>query len=76
MLKKYPAYSDFHIDEIMYGLGAPFVGIGIYTLDKKFSWPDRDGTTKAEYDSWVRHLTENGYEVPENYRDAYWSGHA
>lgn len=70
-MKKYPEWTDFQIDETCYGLGAPFVGIGIYTVDKKFSWPDRDGTTKKEYDSWVSHLLANGYDIPDGYINAY-----
>lgn len=71
-MKKYPSYSDFRSDEIMYGIGAPYVGIGIYTYDKKFSWPDSQGTMKDEYDSWVKWLTEQGYEIPKEYENAYY----
>lgn len=71
MGKPYPKWTDFPIDDVMYGLGAPFVGIGIYTWGKKFSWPDPEGTTKEEYDNWVKHLESEGYDVPEEYRDAY-----
>lgn len=70
-VKKYPLWTDFDVDSIIYGIRAPFVGIGVYTYDKKFSWPDSQGTTKQEYDSWVKHITEQGYEVPEEYKDAY-----
>lgn len=70
-MKKYPDYSDFPIEQIIYGLGAPFVGIGVYTLDRKFSWPDREGTTKEECDAWVKHLEENGYFIPKEYFNAY-----
>ena len=71
MFKKYPHWTDFKAEETIYGVSAPFVGIGVYTLDRKYSWPDRDGTTKDEYDNWVRHLNENGYEVPEECFNAY-----
>ena len=71
LLNIYPSYAEFDVDNIMYGLGAPYVGIGVYTLDKKFSWPDRECTTKEEYDSWVKWLTDQGYAIPEKYKDAY-----
>jgi hypothetical protein len=70
---RYPSWTDFHIDKVCYGLGAPFVGIGIYTLDKKFSWPDREGTKKDEYNNWAEHLKSSGYEVPEEYINAYFT---
>lgn len=70
-MKKYPHYTDFPIDEIMYGLGAPFVGIGIYTLDKKFSWPDREVTRESEYLAWENNLNKNGYDIPIEYKDAF-----
>lgn len=71
-MKKYPSYSDFSADEIMYGIGAPYVGIGIYTLDKKFSWPDPQGTMKNEYEAWIKWLSDQGYEVPTEYVNAYY----
>lgn len=67
----YPDWEDFNIEFLCYGLGAPFVGIGVYTLDKKYSWPDREGTSKKEYERWVKHLNDNGYAVPTNYFNAY-----
>lgn len=70
-MKKYPDFLDFETDEIMYGIGAPYVGIGVYTLDKKFSWPDRECTLKDEYEAWVKWITDQGYEVPEEYKNAY-----
>lgn len=71
-LKKYPLpYKDFSIEDIIYGTNAPFVGIGVFTVDRKYSWPDREGTTKQEYEEWITHLTENGYEVPEEYKNAH-----
>jgi hypothetical protein len=70
-MKKYPDWTEFPIEETGYGLGAPFVGIGVYTLAGKFSWPDPEGTMKKEYEAWVKHLADNGYEVPEGYLDAY-----
>lgn len=70
-MKKYPSWTDFPTDDIMYGIGAPLVGIGIYTFDKKFSWPDREGTTKKEYERWVKHLESQGYEIPADYQDAH-----
>lgn len=70
-VKRYPRWTDFSIDVVCYGIGAPFVGIGVYTINKEFSWPDREGTMKKEYDRWVSHLKECGYEIPEEYVDAY-----
>jgi hypothetical protein len=70
-MKKYPHYSEFDVDKIIYGVGAPCVGIGVYTLDKKFSWPDLECTTKEEYQSWVKWLAEQGYAVPKEYENAY-----
>lgn len=70
-MKEYPHWTEFNEEQIMYGLGAPFVGIGVYTLDRKFSWPDREGTSKKEYESWAKHLKDNGYEIPNDYKDAY-----
>jgi len=67
----YPEWTDFNIDDIVYGVGAPLVGIGVYTFDKKFSWPDPQGTTEKEYRRWEAKLKELGYEVPENYKDAF-----
>lgn len=70
-MKEYPQWQDFDIDEVMYGIGAPFVGIGVYTFDRKFSWPDASGTRKEEYESWVKHITEQGYTIPKGYENAY-----
>jgi hypothetical protein len=70
-MKKYPDYSEFNPDEIIYGCHAPYVGMGVYTFDRKFSWPDKECTIKDEYDAWVKWLTDQGYEVPEEYKDAY-----
>lgn len=70
-MKEYPNYTDFDIDDVIYGVSAPFVGIGVYTTDRKFSWPDLEGTTRKEYDSWVKHLNEHGYSVPEKYLNAF-----
>lgn len=70
-MKPYPLWTDFPIDQIIYGVCAPYVGCGLYTCDKKFSWPDRECTTKSEYEKWVNHLKENGFEVPHSYKDAY-----
>ena len=67
----YPDWSDFQIGETCYGVGAPIVGCGVYTIDRKFSWPDRECTSKKEYIAWEQHLTENSYEIPEKYKDAY-----
>ena len=64
---KYPHWTDFDIDDVFYGVGAPLVGIGIYTANRKFSWPDSEGTTKREYELWAKHLKQNGYDVPEEY---------
>ncbi|MEN0060312.1 MAG: hypothetical protein AAGB31_15845, partial [Bdellovibrio sp.] len=71
MGNKYPDWEDLPVEQIMYGLGAPLVGIGVYTLDKKLSWPDPEGTTKEEYDRWAERIAELGYEVPEKYLNAY-----
>ena len=68
---KYTNWTDFDIEEIGYGLGAPLVGCGTYTSNKKYSWPDRQCTMKKEYDRWVQHLHDNGFEVPEEYLNAY-----
>jgi hypothetical protein len=65
--KTYPSWEDFPISEISYGLGAPFVGIGVFTTDRKFSWPDPESTTDSEFESWVKHLEDNGYKVPDKY---------
>lgn len=70
-MRKYPDWTDFDIQKIHYGVGAPFVGIGIYTQDLEFSWPDREGTMKREYEAWVKHLTAHDYEIPEKYLNAY-----
>lgn len=70
-MKKYPLYSDFPVDDIMYGVCAPYVGCGIYHLHKDFQWPDRECTTKKEYDRWVEHLKTNGYEIPKEYMNAH-----
>ena len=70
-MKQYPSYESFDINDIVYGLNAPHVGIGVYTKDRKFSWPDRECTTKAEYDKWVKHIESEGYEVPEAYKNAF-----
>jgi len=70
-VKKYPSWQDFKSDDIMYGVGAPFVGIGVYTFDRKFSWPDRQGTRKDEYEGWVNWLEAQGYEIPKEYENAY-----
>ncbi|HEY9705654.1 MAG TPA: hypothetical protein V6C58_24660 [Allocoleopsis sp.] len=67
MSKPYPEYDDFPIDEIMYGVHAPFVGIGVYTLDRKFSWPDPECTTRKEFLSWKAHIESQGYVVPSKY---------
>jgi len=67
----YPSWRDFDIDQITYGLGAPVVGIGIYTLDKKFSWPDRECTFQTEYLNWKQWLEDQGYEMPFEYRNAF-----
>jgi len=64
---KYPNWTDFDINEICYGISAPIVGIGVYTLDRKFSWPDMEGVTDVEYQNWVNHLKQNGYEIPSEY---------
>ena len=69
--KQYPEWTDFDVDSIMYGLGAPFVGMGVYTLDKKFSWPDPECTSENEYRGWESHLLKQGYEIPERYKDAF-----
>lgn len=70
MGRPYPKWGDFPVEKIMYGLGAPYVGIGIYTMDGEFSWPDREGTMKREYDAWVAHLKAHDYDIPEEYLDA------
>lgn len=70
-MKEYPQWQDFESNDIMYGVGAPLVGIGVYTLDKKFSWPDREGTLKREYEAWVKHLSEQGYSIPKGYENAF-----
>lgn len=72
VMKKYPDWTDFPIESIFYGVGAPFVGIGIYTRDLRFSWPDREGTSKKEYFNWVEHLKKYGYRVPRKYKNAYY----
>lgn len=70
-MKLYPKYTDFKIEDICYGVGAPRVGCGTYTIDRKFSWPDRECTMKDEYMRWKWHLEDSGYEVPEEYLNAY-----
>lgn len=70
-MKKYPDWTDFEQDQVIYGVSAPFVGIGVYTLDRKYSWPDRECTTKKEYEAWAWHLQNEGYEIPEKYKEAY-----
>lgn len=70
-MKIYPHWSSFPIDTIIYGVSAPYVGCGVYTVDGKYSWPDRDCTTKSEYERWANHLKENGYEIPNEYLNAY-----
>lgn len=74
-MQEYPQWQDFDIDKVIYGVGAPFVGIGVYTLDKKFSWPDASCTLKSEYDSWVKHITEQGYSIPKGYENAFVDRH-
>jgi len=72
MNKKYPdPYRDFGPDQIGYGSCAPVVGFGTFTRDKEFSWPDRQCTTKSEYEKWAKHLRDTGYDVPEKYLNAY-----
>jgi hypothetical protein len=70
-MNKYPKYTDFPIENIIYGVGAPRVGCGIYTIDRKFSWPDRECTMKDEYFRWKEHLEDTGYDIPEEYLNAY-----
>lgn len=71
MKKKYPHWSDYHIEEIIYGFN-PLCGIGIYTMDGQFAWPDRHSTTENEYKSWVEHLKTTGYRLPVRYRNAFY----
>ncbi len=68
---EYPDWTEFNIEFVVYGVGAPFVGIGVYTYDKKYSWPDPEGTTKEEYQNWLNHITKQGYLIPEKYLNAY-----
>lgn len=70
MARPYPRWTDFPIEQIHYGT-APLIGIGVYTRNLEFSWPDREGTMKREYDAWVAHLKAHDYEVPDEYVDAY-----
>lgn len=70
-MKPYPKYTDFKIDDIIYGCHAPLVGMGVYTLDRKFSWPDLECTIYEEYKRWEEHLLNCGYEIPEEYKDAH-----
>lgn len=68
-LMVYPHYSDFPVDSIGYGLAGG--GIGVYTLDGRFRWPDKESTSREEYEYWFRKLAEQGYEVPKEYQEAY-----
>lgn len=70
-MNEYPDWTDFDIDSLVYGTGAPLVGIGVYTYDKKYSWPDPEGTTEVEYKAWEGKLKELGYSVPSKYKDAF-----
>lgn len=70
-MKKYPDWTDFNVEDVVYGVGAPLVGIGVYTIDKLYSWPDPQCTTEKEYRAWESKLIELGYEIPEKYKDAF-----
>lgn len=74
-MSKYPHWTDFDVEQIAYGVGAPLVGIGIYTIDKLYSWPDPEGTTEKEYRAWEAKLIELGYDIPEKYKNAFVKAH-
>jgi len=67
-MKQYPSWTDFEIGETLYGVAAPYCGCGVYTLDHKFSWPDMSCVMDYELERWQKHLTEEGYEIPEEYK--------
>lgn len=66
--KKYPKFTDFRRSQIFYGVTE--FGVGIYTSDEKFFWPER-GISKRDYEKWAAKLEADGYEFPENYRNYY-----
>jgi hypothetical protein len=65
--KQYPEWTDFPVEQTLYGVHAPFCGIGIYTLNRKFSWPDMEGCSEQELKDWRDWLEVQGYEVPKKY---------
>lgn len=64
--KKYPDWADFDADKIGYGLARG--GIGVYTYDGKYFWPDEEGTMPEEWQAWFKRLESQGYEIPERYK--------
>lgn len=68
-MKKYPSMHDYGHSQLIWGWTE--FGIGVYTCDLNFFWPDPTGYTRAEYDRWVAWIHKNGYEVPEAYRNCY-----
>ena len=66
MLKKYPSIADYNWNELQWGLTE--FGIGVYTHDSKFFWPDLTDYSKAEYEKWTTWLITKGYAIPEEYK--------
>lgn len=71
IFKPYPLPWDFNPDDLIYGCHAPFVGCGAYTVDRQFSWPDYQCTTRREYESWLKHITSHGYSPTKGYENAF-----
>ncbi len=65
-LKKYPSWAEFDSNSIGYGFAAG--GIGVYTYDRKYFWPDPECSTEGELDAFREKLTKAGYEIPNQYR--------
>lgn len=69
MLKKHPQLTDYCSYQLQYGFTE--YGIGLYTTDLKFFWPELTGMSEREYNSWTTRLEELGYDIPEGYKDCY-----
>lgn len=71
MSKPYPKWTDFSIEDVIFGVSAPYCGYGLYTLDGKFSWPSMDGVSEKELDNWKTWIRSKGYRVPRQYSKKY-----